>query len=138
MVMTRDWQHTKQNKTNEDKNPWNNDNDAVYAQMCLCVELNPSVQRDRSFDQVLYIFPIQVWLRLYFLFSFEYYNWIEKKIDYDFTVDPPYASDASVVRSFSGTQAANKSVKPAYIVPSPRPLSTRNTIKPFACAGYNH
>lgn len=50
------------------------------------------------------------------------------------TVDPPYASEPSVVRSFSGIHEANKSVNPAYIVPSPRPLNTRNIIKPVDSA----
>lgn len=49
-------------------------------------------------------------------------NWV--------TVDPPYAKDASVVRSFNGTHAANSSVNPAYIVPWPRPPKKRRTISP--------
>lgn len=56
------------------------------------------------------------------------------KLGATLTVDPPYASEPSVVRSFNGTQIANKSVRPAYIIPSPRPLNTRNTINPVVSA----
>lgn len=51
-----------------------------------------------------------------------------------FTVDPLYDNVTSVVRSFIGIHTASKSVNPENISPSPKPLSTRSTIKPFDSA----